>query len=73
MCFGELLFLSLLTLDAPSLLDSESLEKNPLAHADAAEADLKVIDVDFRLLNKEKDWLVLKDVVTSSSSAHPEL
>lgn len=70
MCFGELLFLSRFELDTPSVFDSESLEKIPLAHADA---DLKVIDVDLRLLNKEKDWLLLKDVAISSSSAHPEL
>ena len=72
MCFGDVLFLNLFELDAPSLLDSESLDKNPLAHADNADADLSVIDVDLRLLNKEKDLLPLKDV-TSSSSAHPEL
>ena len=55
MCFGELLFLNRFELGAPSVFDSESLEKNPLAHAADAEADLKVIDVDLRLLNSEKD------------------
>ena len=54
-----------------SLLDSESLENIPLAHAD--DADRNVIDVDLRLLNAEKDWLLLKDVAMSSSSAPAEL